>query len=57
VGNKKYNTLLLTAAAALLWAIWLTKNEIVFDKCKLNFFAGTVPRDTLAMSMSEIAAA
>lgn len=36
LGNKKYNTLLLTAAAALLWAIWLTRNEIVFDKCKLK---------------------
>jgi hypothetical protein len=34
LGNKKYNTLLLTTAAALLWAIWLTRNEIVFDKCK-----------------------
>jgi hypothetical protein len=34
VGNKKYNTLLLTAASALLWAIWLTRNEIVFDKRK-----------------------
>jgi hypothetical protein len=33
LGKKKYNTLLLTAAA-LLWAIWLTRNEIVFDKCK-----------------------
>jgi hypothetical protein len=26
--------LLLTAATSLLWAIWLTRNEIVFDKCK-----------------------
>ena len=34
LGNKKYNTLLLTAAAALLWAIWLTRNEVVFDECK-----------------------
>jgi hypothetical protein len=34
VGNKKYNTLLLTAASALLWAVWLTRNEIVFDKHK-----------------------
>jgi hypothetical protein len=38
VGNKKYNTLLLTVAAALLWAIWLTRNEVVFDKCKCKSF-------------------
>jgi hypothetical protein len=37
-GNKKYNTLLLMAAAALFWAIWITKNEIVFDKCKPKSF-------------------
>jgi hypothetical protein len=58
VGNKKYNTLLLTAAAALLWTIWLTRNEVVFDKYKPKFFfAGTVSRDTLTTSMDEIAAA
>jgi hypothetical protein len=34
LGNKKYNTLLLTSDAALLWAIWLTRNEVVFDKYK-----------------------
>ena len=26
--------LLLTAASALLWALWISRNEIVFDKCK-----------------------
>ena len=30
----KSNTLLLTAASTLLWAIWLTRNEKVFDKRK-----------------------
>jgi hypothetical protein len=34
LGNKKYNTLLLTAVIALLWTIWITRNEVVFDKCK-----------------------
>jgi hypothetical protein len=34
LGSKKVNSLLLTAASALLWTIWLTRNEIVFDKCK-----------------------
>jgi len=34
LGTKKYNSLLLTTAAALLWAIWITRNEVVFDKCR-----------------------
>jgi len=34
LGTKKYNLFLLTAAAALLWAIWLTRNEVVFDRCR-----------------------
>jgi hypothetical protein len=58
VGNKKYNTLLLTATTTLLWAIWLTRNEVVLDRYKpKSFFGGTVPRDILATSMEEIAAA
>jgi len=32
----KINSLLLIAASALVWTIWLTRNEIVFDKCKLK---------------------
>ena len=32
--NKNLNMLLLTAASALLWALWISRNEIVFDKCK-----------------------
>jgi len=45
-GSKKYNTLLLTAAAAPLWAIWLTTNEIVFDKCKPKSFLQVLFRGT-----------
>jgi len=33
-GNKNLNMLLLTAASVLLWALWISRNEIVFDKCK-----------------------
>jgi hypothetical protein len=44
--NKKYNTLLLMAAAALLWAIRITRNEIVFDKCKLKSFLQILFRGT-----------
>ena len=45
-GNKKLNTLLLTAAAALLWAIWISRNEIVFDKCKPKSFLQVLFRGT-----------
>jgi len=45
-GRKKYNTLLLTAAAALMWAIWLTRNEIVFDKYKPKSFLQVLFRGT-----------
>jgi hypothetical protein len=33
-GGNKHNLLLLTVAAALCWAIWITRNEVVFDKCR-----------------------
>jgi hypothetical protein len=46
VGNKKYNTLLLTAATALLWAIWLTRNEVVLNKCKHKSFLQVLFRGT-----------
>ena len=36
--NKKYNSLLLTAASALCWAVWITQNEVVFDKCRPKSF-------------------
>jgi len=34
MGTSKHNTLLLSAAAALCWAIWITRNEVVFVKCR-----------------------
>jgi hypothetical protein len=46
VGNKKYNALLLTASTALLWAIWLTRNEVVFDKYKPKSFLQVLLRGT-----------
>jgi hypothetical protein len=45
-GHKKYNSLLLTAAAALCWAIWLTRNEVVFDKCRSKTFLQVLFRRT-----------
>jgi hypothetical protein len=38
MGRKPQNALLLTAASALCWTIWLTRNEVVFDKCRPIFF-------------------
>jgi hypothetical protein len=37
--NKKHNALLLTEASALCWAVWITRNEVVFEKCRpISFF-------------------
>jgi hypothetical protein len=38
--------LLLTAASALCWTIWLTRNEVVFDKCRPKFFLQVLFRGT-----------
>jgi hypothetical protein len=58
MGSKPQNALLLTAASALCWTIWLTRNEVVFDKCRpKNFFAGTIQGNLLAATMGEAAAA
>jgi hypothetical protein len=38
MGGVIYNSLLLTAAAALCWKIWLTRNEVVFDECRPKTF-------------------
>ena len=46
IANQKYNSLLLTAASALCWAIWLTRNEVVFDKCKPKSFLQVLFRGT-----------
>jgi hypothetical protein len=44
--NKKHNALLLTATSALCWAIWITRNEVVFDKCRLKSFLHGLFRGT-----------
>jgi hypothetical protein len=46
VANKKHNSLLLTAASALCWAIWITRNKVVFDKCGLKSFLQVLFRGT-----------
>jgi hypothetical protein len=38
IANKKYNLLLLTVASVLCWTIWITRNEVVFDKCRPKYF-------------------
>jgi hypothetical protein len=44
VATKKYNSLLLTAA--LCWAIWITRNEVIFDKCRPKSFLQVLFRGT-----------
>jgi len=57
-GSKLYNSLFLTAASALCWTIWITRNEVVFDKCRPNFFfADSIPGNLLAAAMGKAAAA
>jgi hypothetical protein len=58
MGGVIYNSLLLMAAAALCWTIWLTRNEVVFDKCRpKTFFAGALQGNPLAMAVGKTAAA
>ena len=37
-GSTEYNSSLLIAASALCWSLWITRNEIVFDKCQPKSF-------------------
>ena len=58
VGGTIHSSLLLTAASALCWTIWITRNEVVFDKCRPNFFfASTLQRNPLAAAMGKTVAA
>jgi hypothetical protein len=58
MGGVIYNSLLLMAAAALCWTIWLTRNEVVFDKCRpKTFFAGALHGNPLATAVGKTAAA
>jgi hypothetical protein len=45
-GDTTHNSLLLTAASALCWTIWLTRNEVVFDKCRPKTFLQVLFRGT-----------
>jgi hypothetical protein len=56
MGSKPQNALLLTTASALCWTIWLTRNDVVFDKCRLIFFQ-VLFRGTIGCEMGEAAAA
>jgi len=44
--NKKYNSLLLSAASALCWEVWITRNEVVFDKYRPKSFLQVLFRGT-----------
>ena len=45
-GGNIHNSLLLTAASALCWTIWLTRNEVVFDKYRPKTFLQVLFRRT-----------
>jgi len=45
-GSKKYNSLLLATASALCWTVWLTINEVIFDKCRPKIFLQVFFRGT-----------
>jgi hypothetical protein len=47
MGGVIYNSLLLTAAAALCWTIWLTRNQVVFDKCRPKTFLQVLFREPI----------
>jgi hypothetical protein len=44
--QQKHNLLLLTGAAALCWVIWLTRNDLVFNKCQTKTFLQVLFRAT-----------
>jgi hypothetical protein len=46
VATKRYNSLLLTATSTFCWAIWITRNEVVFDKCRAKSFLQVLFRGT-----------
>jgi hypothetical protein len=45
-GDTLHNSLLLTAASALCWTIWITRNEVVFDKYRPKTFLQVLFRGT-----------
>ena len=54
--GPKTNTLLLVAATVLIWAIWLTRNEIIFAAVTQIFVAGTIQGHTFATPLGQLAA-
>jgi len=58
LGQQKHNLLVLTGAAALCWVIWLTTNDLVFNKCQPKTFLQVLFRATiLALILGSIATA
>jgi len=43
---------MLVAAAALIWAIWLTRNEVIFEKARSKTFLQVLFRGTHWLRMS-----
>jgi hypothetical protein len=48
--GRTFKRQLLAGALAFYWIIWLSKNDIVFDKTSTkSFFVGIISRNTLAL--------
>ena len=47
VGDSKHNLLLQTAASAICWTIWISRNEVVFDKCKPKSYLQVLFRERI----------
>jgi hypothetical protein len=46
MASNKHNSLLLTTASALCWTVWITRNQVVFDKCRPKSFLHVLFRGT-----------
>jgi hypothetical protein len=46
MASNKHNSLLLTTTSALCWTVWITRNEVVFDKCRPKYFLQVLFRGT-----------
>ena len=44
--NRKLKSQILVGASAICWAIWLTRNDIVFDKILAPFYLQVIFRGT-----------
>jgi hypothetical protein len=44
--HKKFRSVVFTGIAAICWALWLSRNDIVFDKCSMKTYMQVLYRGT-----------